>query len=346
MIDSARDDTSAQVNRIMLTFVGTAAFCSLSLLSPDSGLVASGEKLTVPGVGPVSFFGFILLGPTVLIVLRIYLQIYVEHSERLNHIAQRMPVERAPTLVPLKNPLIRGFSDLTFYLLLPMVMLFFTWKAAVFPKWGLALLCGTAGVVAGHAMLPFRKTSWKRRALLSALAAVATWTGMLGFGHLHRPFELYRANLSNMLLQNYDFRDAELDGADLHDSALWEANLEGAQLSMANLSGALVGFVNLRGANLMGANLQDADLTGADLSLAFLNGADLRNTILKKAKLNGAQLGSANLSGADLSTAMVDGQAQFKEACGTGAKLPLGLTLQPCPPTWSVVNPIRGYLSD
>jgi hypothetical protein len=35
----------------------------------------------VPFAGPVSFFGFMLLGPAVLIVLRVYLQIYVEHKK-------------------------------------------------------------------------------------------------------------------------------------------------------------------------------------------------------------------------------------------------------------------------
>ena len=119
----------------MLAFVGVAAFCLLSLATPDSSLLTGSEKLNVPGAGPVSFFGFILLGPAILIVLRIYLQIYVEHSARLDRIAQRMPVVRAPTLAPLKNPLIRAFSGFTFYLLLPVTMLFFAWKAAIFPIW-------------------------------------------------------------------------------------------------------------------------------------------------------------------------------------------------------------------
>ena len=169
LIDKASDETNAQVVRLMLMFVGTAAFCLLSLASPDGGLLTSNEKLTVPGAGPVSFFGFMLLGPLILIVLRIYLQIYVEHSDRLNRIAQRMPVVRAPTLVPLKNSLIRGFSGLTFYLLLPVTMLVFAWKAAVFPTWGSGsgLLCIAAGVIASHAMLPLRKVSWRTRALLS-----------------------------------------------------------------------------------------------------------------------------------------------------------------------------------
>ena len=125
LIDKAGDDTAAQVNRILLTFVATAAFCLLSLFSPDVGLIGGTERLNVPGAGPVSFFGFMLLGPTVLIILRVYLQIYVEHSNRLDGIARRMPVVRAPTLLPLKNPLIRVFSGLCLYLLLPGAMLFF-----------------------------------------------------------------------------------------------------------------------------------------------------------------------------------------------------------------------------
>ena len=110
LVDKASDETASQVVRLMLAFVGTAAFCLLSLASPDVGLLTSGEKLTVPGAGPVSFFGFTPPGPSVLIVLRIYLQIYVQHSDRLNRIAKRLPVVRAPTLVPLKNPLIRLFT--------------------------------------------------------------------------------------------------------------------------------------------------------------------------------------------------------------------------------------------
>src|SRR5262249_29038858 len=125
LIDKAGDDTAAQVNRILLTFVATAAFCLLSLFSPDVGLIGGTERLNVPGAGPVSFFGFMLLGPTVLIILRVYLQIYVEHSNRLDGIARRMPVVRAPTLLPLKNPLIRVFSGLCLYPLLPGAMLFF-----------------------------------------------------------------------------------------------------------------------------------------------------------------------------------------------------------------------------
>jgi hypothetical protein len=125
LISEARDKTAAQVVRVGLLFLGTTAFCVLSLLSPDSALLAGNDRISVPLAGPVSFIGFMLLGPTLLIALRLYLQIYVEHSNRLDRLARRMPAARAPTLVPLKNPLIRIVSGLTFYLLLPVVMMLF-----------------------------------------------------------------------------------------------------------------------------------------------------------------------------------------------------------------------------
>jgi hypothetical protein len=115
LISKARDETATQVTRVGLTFLGTAAFCLLSLFSPDSHLLGGSEKINVPFAGPVSFRGFVLLGPAVLIALMVYLQIYVEHSDRLDRLARSVSVVRAPTLVPLQNSLIRLFSGLTFY---------------------------------------------------------------------------------------------------------------------------------------------------------------------------------------------------------------------------------------
>src|SRR5215813_5905404 len=133
LISKARDETATQVARIGLTLVGTTAFCLLSLLTPDSALLGGSEKINVPLAGPVSFFGFMLLGPALLIGLRVYLQIYVEHGERLDRLARSVPAVRAPTLLPLQNSLIRLLSNLTRYLLLPVALLLFAWKAAVFP---------------------------------------------------------------------------------------------------------------------------------------------------------------------------------------------------------------------
>jgi hypothetical protein len=64
-----------------------------------------------------------------------------------------MLIVRAPTLVPLENPVMRVFSGLTFYLLLPMAMIFIAWKAAPFSDRGTGLFCAAAGLFACHALL-------------------------------------------------------------------------------------------------------------------------------------------------------------------------------------------------
>ena len=148
-IVKARDDTAAQANRILLTFVGAVVFCVVCLLTPDSALLAGGEKLNVPLAGPVSFFGFMLLGPSVLFFLRAYLQIYVDHQRRLDGITQLIPAARRTSiLTPDRHPLIRGFKVFALYLLLPLAMLAFWWKAAVFAEWRVIFPFFVAGVSA------------------------------------------------------------------------------------------------------------------------------------------------------------------------------------------------------
>jgi hypothetical protein len=196
VIIKARDDTAAQVNRITLTFFGTFIFCMLSLLTPDTALLVGGEKLNVPFAGPVSFFGFMVLGPAVLIFLWTYLKIHIEHQRRLDRIAQWIPAARASILTPDKHFLMRIFKGFVFYLLLPLATLAFWSKAAVFPEWGRNFFIVVAAVIAMHLTLPFRSLSGRLRAVLSLGAAILAVAATMSFDiPLRRPFNLFRANL-------------------------------------------------------------------------------------------------------------------------------------------------------
>jgi uncharacterized protein YjbI with pentapeptide repeats len=327
LISKARDETATQVTRLGLTFLGTTAFCLLSLESPDIALLSGSEKINVPFAGPVSFIGFMLLGPALLIMLRVYLQIYVEHGDKLDRLARSVSAVRAPTLVPLHNSLIRLFSGLIFYVLLPVAMMLFAWKAAVFPVWGSGVFGVAVTVIASHAMLLSGRFSWRSKGLLSVSAgitgAIIAGVGMLGFGW-HRGFDLSHANLSGQwllgeVLRKTDLSYANLSGSDLHGVDLLRANLSGANLRGANLSGgadlsgadlsrANLSDANLSIANLLAANLSDAILSGAHLNRAKLygtnlSGSDLHDVDLFRANLSGANLSYANLSGAILSDA-------------------------------------------
>jgi hypothetical protein len=336
-IAKARDDTSAQVNRVSLTLVGTALFCLLSLLTPDSALLAGNEKLSVPLAGPVSFFGFMLVGPAVLIILRVYLQIYVEHERRLDRIARWMSAARVPTLAPDRNPILRTFSGFVLYLLLPLAMLSFSLKAAVFPYWGTGLLSVAVAVSAMHLMLLPRRLSWRLRAVLSLAAAILVGGVMMGFAPLSRPFNLFHANLSDQWLFRIDLKAANLRGANFARTRVFRADFIGADFFGANLTDAEFISANLTRADIMDANLTNANLayanlTGAtlwaNLAGAKLDHANLAGADLRHANLAGADLSDANFSGADLSAAAGLTLQQLDKACGEPkTKLPPGLKL-------------------
>jgi hypothetical protein len=92
------------------------------------------------------------------------------------------------------------------------------------------------------------------------------------------------AILEQALLQDTDFRDANLQCV----------QASGAQLAGADLSGAQLQAADLSNADLRGALLRDAQLYGANLSNAQLQGADLPGAILH-ANLQGAQWQAAVL---------------------------------------------------
>ena len=321
LVARASDQTAAAINRIMLTFLGVAVFCLLSLLTPDAALLTGGERLNVPFAGPVSFRGLIVLGPALLIVLRIYLQIYAEHWRRLELIRSRLPAPPwVPTLAPLQNPLLRAFVGFVFYLLLPLTMFAFTWKAAVLPAWGSGLLSVAVAVVVGHLMLPLRR-SWKLKAFLGGSAAIVV-AALVISGELlvSRPANLFRADLSNQWLPGSYLRDANLSYANLDRTDLRSADLSGANLVGARLAGAYLDDARLRDADLRNANLRAASLVGAVLEGAVLSGgrmyavgdrpprgADLEGANLRQAHLAGAALALTNLSKADLSWAHLEG---------------------------------------
>jgi len=95
--------------------------------------------------------------------------------------------------------------------------------------------------------------------------------------------KLLRANLRNLDLTGFDFRDAVLRDCDFTGSDLSGARFDAAHLDWAQ-------FANSK---LRSASLRYADLAGADLS-----NADLQDANLRHAKILGANLSRTNLSGA------------------------------------------------
>jgi hypothetical protein len=98
-----------------------------------------------------------------------------------------------------------------------------------------------------------------------------------------------------------------------------------------SLRGRDLRFGDFRGADFRKADLSAANLADVDLRDARLDEARLRFADLSRAELDGASLRGADLSGATLDGARDLTRAQLGQACGTDAKLPPDLTLEPCP---------------
>jgi uncharacterized protein YjbI with pentapeptide repeats len=319
------DEVSRAINKSLLGLVAFAFFCELALGTPETSLVARDAGIKLPLAGTEIYFAtFLIIGPLVLIVFSLYLQILVGYwltlSRRLESTHPGLPF-----VFNLRGRVAGYFSNFLFYWLVPVILASFAWKALPRPEapWPI-LFFGTSTVALLFAQIRRRldpppqagsAALWLAVFATACITVLAAVGPLLGEALINRPLNLWKADLSKQDLRGVNFRGAYLLEANLHGAHLEGANLTGALLESANLSGASLQKARLKGAHLMGAylyeaNLKEADLQGADLKEAVLDksnlegadleGASLIHTRLKEANLKGAILSRADLQRADL----------------------------------------------
>ena len=362
MTDEQRKDDAKELRSIERLFLGTIVFCLIALFTPDTEFILGGAKIKVPLTGDVSLIGFLWLGPAVLFLLRVYLQILYERRDEMERADG--PPDRAGSCW------LKVFEIFTAYLALPLAMLAFTVKAAVFPVPGI-LLAVAAAVAATIPLWISPASAWKRRGCNTTISAVFTAVGLLFVvlslnGNWRRSFDLSNAQLTGQILAGADFsygtlRSAnltftDLSGAILNHADLRYARLDGARLvgtkfKQANLAQASfartrsIGTGDLTGPNAVGADFENAQLFcslfvdaklgsvpkpveggGTKPLRARFRGADLGAARFEKVDLTNADFTNANLYGAvfDENT-KIDG-AIFKGADLRGAVFAMKLT--------------------
>jgi|GEM_PF-1778828 len=330
-------ETAKTVTRLMLSLLALGLFSLLAIGQPDAYLLYPAATVSVPSVGATSAKALLIVGPLLLIGVRIYLQVYVQHWHHLDEIANDRAVKRAIVISPMRHPVLRRLSEAVLYLLVPAILAAFTWKAMAIPKeLGYGLLILTVFVTLVHLSQAWRR-EWSVRLVLCTYitAGIGVIGGAMFLERFQRPLDLHYADLSktdlsfsdlrDANLQHANLKDADLSFSDLRDANLRRANLKGSEqigtnLSGVALNGADVSGAELSGANLNGANLSGASLIGAGLFGAKLTGADFFGANLSKTGLFGANLSGANLTAADLSGADLSG-ANLQMANLSGANL-------------------------
>ena len=281
----------------MLALLGAALFCVLTALgSADKSLLAADSTIKVPFAdAPMSFLGFIVVAPFLLIVLLLYLHIFYgywltcEWERQYLNQQLRPPIEAIPTLFSLPTVTPRVLTGFIFYWLVPLVLGVITWKAWAFPAMGHPLTYVSGVVIIALVLLQLRRRSHPQstgRTLLycTPLFLVISLMVLVTVSPqwFRRPLYLFRAALSDAWLGGVDMRSASLGLANLQRAYLQQAKLQQADLQGANLPQANLQYANLPQANLQHANLQGADLTEAkNLTQDQINVSDHRVNSLK-----------------------------------------------------------------
>ncbi len=332
-LTAKRGDTTAKIERTVLTLLGFGTYCLVALESPDSLLLLENPTVRLPFVdNEISFAAFLIVGPVLLLGIWVYLNILVTHH-RIEAAAMRQQAgSPSPDLSETRHPFVRAVFGLAYVGVAPLVMLDFAYKAAAVPGYGVWMLLAAVLVIWIHMLVVIRtmRSSRPRRTLRivvsAALIILLARVWMIG-DEIRRPYNLYRANLSGVFLPEADLRGAyaaraNLEGAilveaDLTGIHLGNARLAGADLSRAKLIDAYFGWTDLQKANLTSADLtrsrfihadaRDASVVSANLTEAYISGVDWERAVFDLARLDRATIENSNFRAASLRGTSLEG---------------------------------------
>lgn len=335
------DEVSNTIRRTVLTLVIYCAFCIIMLGAPDASLLSASENINLPFTDTaVSYQGFLIFAPLILIGLSIFLHVNLRQLNSFDYHGNKFPL---PFIFNQKNTSAIVVSSIIFYWLVPVVLLTFSWKTI--PRSGItpALLLifstvFTSALIWVQIRRLNRNHKWYFRLRMSLSLILFAAFLAIGFKQALdfpqplyvRPLYLYGVNLekvdlSSTNLQNADLAKAslnntDLDNANLQQANLWKAKLNHSYLNNANLTNAYLERAKLNQAEMHATVLDHADLSNATLEQVDLTAASLEHARLRQAQLSKADLSQSVLSEADLSGANLSG-ASLYAAILDGAKI-------------------------
>jgi uncharacterized protein YjbI with pentapeptide repeats len=322
-----RADQHAEISRtiwnVVSLLVGACLFCLFILSGPDASLVSTDAYIKVPIVSiSASYRDFLFFGPLFLIGLGLYLHVFLgqriilglPNPEALGE-TTRLP---SPYIFNLKSPFASLMSTFLFYLMLPLVLAVFIWKAIPRPQdvW----LPTVVFVLTSVLMLILKIRRFKREhpqlsPLSTKIMLVLLWLALATAVVLLIPttWLTVRGQLERLSIPEGSTQRsvAAANTRYIPFFGVRRLQLFGASLSKKNLSGFFAPHADLRKADLKETDLEAADLSDADLRKADLTDANLVSANLTGARLDGAHLKGARLDHADLRKATFDDETEI-----------------------------------
>ena len=287
VVKTMHESYSKTINKTMLSLLGVGLYSLLAVASsPDKSLIATNSSIQTPLVGTsISFQGFLIVSPFLLVILTVYLHILFGYWLQLEKKRRDMneqslkngepTIESVPAIFSFSERLPRFVTTFIFYWFVPLILCFMAYKAFALKGLILPMFYVTSVVTLSLVFLQINRCAKIKRfcyALLRILRVL-----LVGFmGSFPFVADSFRRPLN---LQREDLHDAWLQGLDLTGADMRNANLKGA-----DLRGTILRNAHLNEANFQGANLREADFTKADLSSAnFREGKVMDPYLIKNA---------------------------------------------------------------
>jgi hypothetical protein len=306
------DSYSKVINKTMLSLLGVGLYSLLAVVgSPDKSLIATNSSIQTPLVGTsISFIGFLIVSPFLLIILTFYLHILYGKWLRLESKREKLnkepanagtpPIESVPAIFSFSDLLPRFVTTFIFYWFVPLILCFIAYKAFALKELIHRMFYVATSVMLALLLLRINRCSkthdkklwWRNIHLWIFLVLLVAFMGYFPSvsDSFRRPLNLQREDLHDAWLQGLDLTGADMSNANLKGANLSGAILQKAHLDEANLLNADLRTAKLQGASLNKANLQQAKLTfanfeEADLTLATFAGSTLQETNFQSADI-------------------------------------------------------------
>ncbi len=307
VVKMLHESHSKAINKTMLSLLGVGLYSLLAVVgSPDKSLIATNSSIQTPLVGTsISFIGFLIVSPFLLVILTVYLHILYGKWLRLETKRADLnkepaktgepTIESVPTIFSYSDRLPRFVTTVIFYWFVPLILCIMAYKAfalkeLIRPMFYVASLVTLSLLFLRINRCPPKKRFWRNAPRWILLVLLGAFMGYFPSvsDSFRRPLNLQREDLHDAWLQGLDLTGADMSNANLKGANLSGAILQKAHLDEANLLDADLRTTKLQGASLNKANLQKAKLTfanfeEADLTLATFTGSTLQETNFQSA---------------------------------------------------------------
>lgn len=315
------DEVSKNIQGILVLIISYGLFCALVLGISDGNLIES-KSLTIPFAGVnIPIDGFFIVAPIILLFLTFHLHVFVG---QLNSEKCIKSGEILPFVFNIDTVYAKIITHLVFYWLSPIILVAFIWKASplperLYPVVAFSIVVFSLIIIFLNRNTQILKSTIVKYSIYSIAFVAVIGSCFYGLSEKSklRSWDLQNANLSGLVLRDFDFNGANLVKSNLTKADLEGVNLNGADLSKSILVGADFERANLNNSRFFRVDAKDANFSAANLGNADFLQSDLRNTKfigsfmhhanLQQTELEGANFQIANLNSVDFVAASLNG---------------------------------------